>query len=173
MKCFLVICSYMNYMTPSELATYLRLSKIMVYKLAQQGEMPAMKIGRVWRFSREEIDRWMAEKEGEKGGMTAMIVREFGDRLRAILGDRLCRVVLFGSYARGEETPESDIDLLVVLSDGVTADDRRMVSRIAYEETYGKDRSRHLSTVVLSEDEFLTQTTPLLINVRREGKVAA
>lgn len=131
-----------------------------------------MKIGRVWRFSKEEIDRWMRGKETAKEGEVVVIIREFGARLRATFGDRLRRTVLFGSYARGEETPESDIDLLVVL-DRVSADDRRTVSRISYEETFGKDRPFHLSTVTLSEDEFLTQTTPLLINVRREGKVAA
>src|SRR6266571_2296599 len=35
--------------------------------------------------------------------------------LRALYGGRLRRVVLFGSWARGDAHPESDIDLLVVL----------------------------------------------------------
>src|SRR6266508_6497279 len=33
--------------------------------------------------------------------------------LRALYGGRLCRVLLFGSWARGDAHPESDIDLLV------------------------------------------------------------
>ena len=37
------------------------------------------------------------------------------DRLAAHYGDRLVRAVLFGSYARGEATEESDVDVLVVL----------------------------------------------------------
>lgn len=36
-------------------------------------------------------------------------------RLDALYGDRLVRAVLFGSYARGEATEESDVDVLVVL----------------------------------------------------------
>lgn len=35
--------------------------------------------------------------------------------LEALYGDRLARVVLYGSQARGDAGPESDVDLLVVL----------------------------------------------------------
>lgn len=36
-------------------------------------------------------------------------------RLAELYGDRLVRVVLYGSHARGDARPDSDIDLLVVL----------------------------------------------------------
>ena len=36
-------------------------------------------------------------------------------RLEAIYGDRLVRIVLYGSRARGDARPNSDVDLLVVL----------------------------------------------------------
>lgn len=36
-------------------------------------------------------------------------------RLADLYGDRLARVVLYGSYARGDARPDSDVDLLVVL----------------------------------------------------------
>jgi predicted nucleotidyltransferase len=36
-------------------------------------------------------------------------------RLEALYGDRLDRVVLYGSYARGDAREDSDVDLLVVL----------------------------------------------------------
>lgn len=39
-------------------------------------------------------------------------------RLRAQYGDKLVRVVLFGSKARGDSDAESDLDVLVVLNDG-------------------------------------------------------
>lgn len=43
---------------------------------------------------------------------------EYLDRLRVRFGDRVLRVVLYGSRARGEEDAESDLDVLVVVDDG-------------------------------------------------------
>ena len=40
-------------------------------------------------------------------------VAEAKARLEALYGDRLARVVLYGSYARGEQTAGSDLDPLV------------------------------------------------------------
>lgn len=43
------------------------------------------------------------------------IVRQFHDQLAALYGKRLKGVYLYGSYARGEATEDSDIDVAVVL----------------------------------------------------------
>ena len=40
-------------LTISELATYLKISKSTLYKLAQNGQLPSQKVGRHWRFHRE------------------------------------------------------------------------------------------------------------------------
>lgn len=44
---------------------------------------------------------------------------DYADRLRAIFGERLRCVRLFGSYARGDATEDSDVDVLVLI-DGLT-----------------------------------------------------
>ena len=46
---------------------------------------------------------------------TNNVLRQCRARLKAHYGDRLAAVVLYGSEARGEATPDSDIDLLVLL----------------------------------------------------------
>jgi len=46
-------------MTLVEVARYLRLTTHTLYKMAEQGRIPAMKAGRVWRFRKSEIDQWM------------------------------------------------------------------------------------------------------------------
>ncbi|MEJ2724516.1 MAG: helix-turn-helix domain-containing protein [Deltaproteobacteria bacterium] len=64
-------------MTTKEIAEYLKLHQITVCKYAAQGKIPAIRIGRVWRFDKDAIDRWIREganpenkaasKEGGKG----------------------------------------------------------------------------------------------------------
>lgn len=46
-------------LTVMEVATFLRVPKSTVYKLARVGELPASKIGKHWRFLRRDIHEWM------------------------------------------------------------------------------------------------------------------
>lgn len=52
-------------------------------------------------------------------GPPSQVLRELASRytelLRTLLGDRLISVVLYGSAARGDAGPTSDIDLLIVI----------------------------------------------------------
>ena len=43
------------------------------------------------------------------------IAEEHKSRLKSLYGDELVELVLFGSYARGEEHEESDVDFAIVL----------------------------------------------------------
>ena len=49
-------------MTTPEVARYLRLAEATIYKLAQAGEIPAVKVGRTWRFKKELIDEWFRQE---------------------------------------------------------------------------------------------------------------
>lgn len=48
-----------KWLTVKEVAEYLQLSPDQIYRLAQQGKIPASKVGARWRFKRERIDEWM------------------------------------------------------------------------------------------------------------------
>ncbi len=48
--------------TIEEVAKYLRVSERTVYDWAQKGEIPAGKIGTVWRFKKSEIEKWVDER---------------------------------------------------------------------------------------------------------------
>lgn len=48
-----------DWLTLDELATYLKRGRSTLYAMAKRGEIPASKIGRTWRFDREEIDTWL------------------------------------------------------------------------------------------------------------------
>ena len=46
-------------MTISEVAQYLRLSESKVYELARNGTIPALRIGKSWRFQRDLLKQWV------------------------------------------------------------------------------------------------------------------
>lgn len=59
-------------MTAEELAEYLSFSKNWVYRKAEAGELPGVKLGNRWRFKKSVIDKWLekriaAEERGEGG----------------------------------------------------------------------------------------------------------
>jgi excisionase family DNA binding protein len=58
-------------MTTKEMAEYLKLHEITICKYAGEGRIPAIRIGRVWRFDKDVIDEWIA-----KGQSTPEVVQE-------------------------------------------------------------------------------------------------
>ena len=48
---------------------------------------------------------------------TSALLAEFKTRLKTIYGERLKGVFLYGSHARDQGGPESDVDILIVLDD--------------------------------------------------------
>ena len=71
-------------MTIEEVAKLLRVSDRTVYDWAHKGEIPCGKLGTVWRFKREEVERWLdvrlggrqEEVEPRPLGLQHLIVRE-------------------------------------------------------------------------------------------------
>jgi len=47
-------------MTTNEIAQYLKLHPITICKYAAEGKIPAIRIGRVWRFDKKAIDKWIS-----------------------------------------------------------------------------------------------------------------
>ena len=54
-------------MTTKELSEYLKLHEITICKHATEGTIPAIRIGRVWRFDQDAIDAWVAEAHNSPG----------------------------------------------------------------------------------------------------------
>ena len=53
-------------MTIEEVASYLRLKPQTIYNWAQEGKIPAAKLGNQWRFKRSVIDRWFDQHIDDK-----------------------------------------------------------------------------------------------------------
>jgi predicted nucleotidyltransferase len=80
----------------------------------------------------------------------------------------LVRLILFGSQARGDAEPGSDIDVLVILEAPVRPGEeiRRTINDVA---GLSLENNVVFSCVFVSRDRFESELSPLLINVRREG----
>ena len=50
-------------MTIDEVAKYLRMKKVTIYKHAQEKKLPGFKVGSSWRFKKATIDKWITDKE--------------------------------------------------------------------------------------------------------------
>jgi len=96
------------------------------------------------------------------------VLEEFKKEIEKLYGDRLKEIILYGSYARGDATEDSDIDLLIVLEGKVTPGKEidRMIDIITeINLKYGV----LISVYPVSEEDYKKVNSPLLINVRREG----
>jgi len=51
-----------RYWTVEEVAEYLQLDRQTISRMAQRGELPAVKVGRVWRFKKEILDTFLDEQ---------------------------------------------------------------------------------------------------------------
>ena len=88
--------------------------------------------------------------------------------LNKLYGNRLVDVMLFGSYARGEAVPGSDIDVLVVLQGPVCPGEE--IARVGdFTSTLSLQYDTVISCTFVSEERFRTEHSPLLLNIRREG----
>ena len=96
------------------------------------------------------------------------ILREFQDGLKEIYGSRLVRVVLFGSQARDDAEPGSDIDVMLVLQGPVNP--HKEIERLS-SFTLALDLKHDvvISCIYMSEEDFNHERSPLMLNVRREG----
>jgi len=96
------------------------------------------------------------------------VLEEFKREIKKLYGKRLRDIILYGSWARGEATEDSDIDVLVILEGKVVPGKEidRMIDIIT--EINLKHRVL-ISVYSISKEDYLTINSPLLINVRREG----
>ena len=52
-------------LTTKELAEYLKLTEVTIYKYANEGKIPGFKIGSRWRFDKDKIDDLLNSENGD------------------------------------------------------------------------------------------------------------
>lgn len=101
------------------------------------------------------------------------ILLEFTQQVQKVLGKSLKKVILYGSYARGDYRENSDIDIMVLTT--LTDEEIRQIKTTIYDVAfdfqmeYGVD----ISVVIKNEEHFnyWLGALPFYDNVQKEGVV--
>jgi excisionase family DNA binding protein len=75
------------FLTTEEVLEYLQVTQRTVYRLIKAGRIPAVRVGRQWRFRKQDVDRWLESQQGRASRASAVVagVRATPDRRARIL----------------------------------------------------------------------------------------
>lgn len=96
------------------------------------------------------------------------LLKVLSHELAELLGEELDRVILYGSYARGEERPDSDLDILIVVRGqfdyaALIHQTSELVAQLSLEYDVV------ISRAFINKERFENEHSPFTINVKREG----
>jgi predicted nucleotidyltransferase len=96
------------------------------------------------------------------------ILRSLQKELKETLGERIEKVILYGSQARGDARDDSDIDVLVVLKDDFKYSEMlKKTSRVV--ANLSLENEVVISRAFVTRQQYEQSQIPFLMNVRREG----
>ena len=103
------------------------------------------------------------------------VIQEFVKGVNGILGNRVKKVILYGSYARGDFQKSSDIDIMILtdLEDEELIQYRDKIWDFAYDVEFENNFDITLSPLVKNIDKFnyWLNAMPFYMNVQKEGVV--
>lgn len=104
-----------------------------------------------------------------------VIVYQFSQDVKRILGDKLTKIIVYGSYARGDYRENSDVDIMILTK--LSEEEIRAIKNDIYDLAFEVEMSTgiELSPIIKNEEqyEYWVDTLPFYRNVRDEGVVVA
>ena len=96
------------------------------------------------------------------------ILTKFKKHLESVYGERLVSLMLFGSQARRNATIQSDIDVMIILSEvvDIPQENKRLSEFVA---ALCLEYDVLITHLWAGLQDWETKQNPLLINIRREG----
>lgn len=99
------------------------------------------------------------------------IVYSFAVQCRRILGSKLSKIILYGSYARGDYRSNSDVDVMILVN--MTDEEIKMIENDIYDLAFDIEMETgvDISPIIKNEQHYLywVDTLPFYRNVRDEG----
>ena len=97
------------------------------------------------------------------------IATEFKRELKRLYGDQLTDLLLFGSYARGDQHEESDIDFAIVLKNTATRPTDEIIRLVPISTALSLKYGVIVSTLAVSEHKLNTSMQGIYQDIRKEG----
>ncbi len=99
------------------------------------------------------------------------MINQVKTHLVKMYGEKIKRIILYGSYVRGETTRDSDIDILVLVDESLNPFEvRESLSDLLYDILL--EEGELVSVIAVPEDFFESYNSPFMLNVKKEGVVA-
>jgi excisionase family DNA binding protein len=173
-----------NYYTVSQYAALLNKDVGNIRRLLIKGVLEGEKVGNQWlipknakypddnRVKSGQYRNWRKRSEIMRVNPALMkTVKDMCSQIGKIYGEAVDRIVLYGSYARGEASPDSDMDIAVFLKgeDSEAIHDAMTEIVVDHELECGVT----LSVVTIEERNYMEwrTTLPYYRNIDKEGIV--
>ena len=99
------------------------------------------------------------------------LINQLKAQLIEMYGERIKKIILYGSFVRGEATRDSDIVILVLVDESLNPFKvRESISDLLYDILL--DEGELISVIAVPEDLFENYNSPFMLNVKKEGLVA-
>lgn len=102
-----------------------------------------------------------------------ILIEQYILEVRKIYGSHLCKVILYGSYARGDYKTDSDIDIMILLD--ISDIELKKYSQQLFYMTYdfNMDHNLDIKPIAKSEQHFRKWVTnyPFYANINKEGVI--
>lgn len=99
-----------HFLTTEEVMDYLQVNLRTVYRLIKAGRIPAVRIGRQWRFQKKDIDAWLDANRSNTGAKPARAPGDQRARVLVVDDEQIVRDLLLVTLASADYEVESAPD---------------------------------------------------------------
>ena len=122
------------------------------------------------RLNRHRL-KWKQERRNAKSAAVNIVLGKYVEKVSKIYGEHLKSVILYGSYARGDYTSESDIDIMILV-DLTDIEVEKYGQQLSWETyDFNEEYDTEIKPIAKSDTHFKKWlgVYPFYTNVQKEG----